>query len=367
MPPGVPGDGPADAEDRVSTPIITNSQMRCFRRCPREHYYTYTLGYRGLREAAALRFGSLVHVGLEAYFRALKAGASTLDALATALAAIAASPDADVYERARAVVALQGYDAMWAGEPLEVLDVEAEFRAALVNPESGAPSRTFQLGGKLDVLVRDLRDGRVKLMEHKTTSEEIGAGSDYWKRLKIDPQVSTYFAGGTALGHTITECIYDVLGKPALRPSAVPVLDDDGLRIVLNADGQRVRTQKGAWRQTGSTDDGFTLQTRPETPEEFAARLVAHVAENPQRYYQRGTVVRLEQEMLDAAHDSWAIARQIREAELASRWPRNPDACVRYGRTCGFFDVCTGAASLDDPLQFRRVEHVHQELTPDAA
>jgi len=351
----------------MSTPTITNSQMRCFRRCPREHYYTYTLGYRGLREAAALRFGSLVHLGLEAYFRALKTGMAPDDALAAALAALDASPDADAYERARAVVALQGYHAMWAGEPLEVIDVEAEFRAALVNPETGAASRTFQLGGKLDVLVRDRRDDRVKLMEHKTTSEEIGAGSDYWKRLKIDPQVSTYFAGGAALGHTITECIYDVLGKPALRPGTVPLLDDAGLRIVLNADGVRVRTQKGAWRQTGSTEDGYVVQTRAETAEEFRDRLVAHVAENPQRYYQRGTVVRLEQEMLDAAHDAWAIARQIREAELASRWPRNPDACVRWGRTCGFFDVCTGAASLDDPLQFRRVEHVHQELTPDAA
>ncbi len=246
-----------------------------------------------------------------------------------------------------------------------VLAVEREFRAPLVNPETNAPSRTFDLGGKLDVVVE--HQGLTKLIEHKTTSEDIAAGSDYWKRLTIDPQISTYFAGGKASGYDIAECIYDVLGKPGLRPGQVPLTDEFGVKIVLDASGERVRTQRGQWRQTGDSAQGYALQTRDETPDEFRARLTEHVAENPDRYYQRGSVVRLEQEEADAAHDAWATARLIRDADLAGRWPRNPDACVRFGRTCTFFDVCTGTASLDDATRFKRVAHVHQELSFEAA
>jgi hypothetical protein len=341
--------------------VITNSQMKAFRRCAREHQYSYTLGYRPAERAEALRFGTLLHLGLEAWWKAPEG-----ERLAHALAALD-DGESDAYERARAAAMLRGYDARWCDEPYDVLAVEAEFYTALVNPETGAPSRTYGLGGKIDVLVSDRRDGLARLVEHKTSSEDISAGSDYWKRLLIDPQVSTYFAGGRALGHDIAECVYDVLGKPGQRPSAVALRDADNSKIVLDAGGERVRTKDGKkWRETGDAALGYVLQTRPETPDEYHDRVLAAIAENPERYYQRGTVVRLEAEEADAAHDAWHTARLIREAELASRWPRNPDACVRYGRTCEFFGVCTGTATLDSQA-FRRTENPHEELTTEAA
>lgn len=349
----------------TSLRVITNSQMKCFRRCPREHQIEYVLGYRAKEEADALRFGSLIHVGLEALWRAVKAGMIGTAPLDAALEKMRASA-VDDFEFVRASALLRGYHERWSAdlEHYEVLSVEAELSAPLVNPETGASSRTYELGLKLDVVLRDRRDGRVKLMEHKSSSEDIGAGSDYWKRLAIDPQVSTYFAGGKAAGYEIEECIYDVLGKPALRPSAVPILDADGLKVVFDADGQRVRTKDGKkWRESADSAQGYVLKTRPETAGEFEARLIAHIAENPDRYYQRGTVVRLEAEEKDAAHDSWQTARSIREAELSGRWPRNPDACVRFGRTCTWFDVCTGTASLDDETRFRRATATHEELS----
>lgn len=343
----------------MKLPVLTNSQMRTFRRCPREHQFAYTLGYRQAAEPEALRFGSLVHHGLEAWFRA-EDRATAIDAAMSAIAEHSADP----FDTVKAGVMLHGYDVRWRNESMRVIAVEAEFRAPLVNPETGKPSRTFDLGGKLDAVVE--HEGQIKLVEHKTTSEDIGPGSAYWKRLSIDPQVSTYFAGGKAIGHEITECIYDVLGKPGIRPKDVPLTDDAGTKIVLDANGTRVRTKAGKWRETADTAKGYVLQTRPESLDEFGQRLAEHIAANPDRYYQRGTVVRLEQEEADAAHDAWATARLIREAEIANRWPRNPDACVRYGRECGFFGVCTGTASLDDPSLYRRTDNVHEELTEAA-
>ena len=57
----------------------------------------------------------------------------------------------------------------------------------------------------------------------------------------------------------------------------------------------------------------------------------------------------------------------MRESELANRHPRNPGACVSYGRTCDFFGVCTGEESIKDERLFTRRESraVHAELGPD--
>lgn len=339
---------------------LTTSEIRTRRRCAREHHLSYELGYRPLETSEAARYGTLVHIGLEAWW-----GGPLDERLPLALDALAGQPT-DPYDLARARVALIGYDALWSAEPLETIAVEHEFRAPLVNPASGYPSRSFRLGGKLDVLVRDLSTGDVLVVEHKTTSEDLGPGSDYWRRLLIDTQVSVYLAGATAIGHPVASVLYDVLGKPALRPSAVPLLDDIGRKIVLDQAGDRVRTKQGGWRQTGDSHQGYVLQTRPETPEEFETRLGEHVAAEPLRYYQRGTVVRLEQELADAAFDAWATGREIAEGALAQRWPRNADACIRYGHACAFFDVCTGVASLHDHGRYRRASNVHEELTADA-
>jgi hypothetical protein len=96
---------------------------------------------------------------------------------------------------------------------------------------------------------------------------------------------------------------------------------------------------------------------------EYETRLLVDIAERPADYFARGEVVRLEQDLRDYMADAWGLGRQIREAELAERWPRNVDACVRYGCTCGFFPSCSGEASLDDPALFRRSDRVHPELS----
>jgi hypothetical protein len=58
----------------------------------------------------------------------------------------------------------------------------------------------------------------------------------------------------------------------------------------------------------------------------------------------------------------WACAREIREAQLANRWPRNPAACFRYG-ACPYFSVCTKTAEITDKTMFVKVNNPHQELT----
>ncbi len=345
-------------------PLLTTSSAKAFRACARLYSFKYELGYRAVESAGVLRFGTLVHAGMEAWWLAAMAG-ETDGRIAAALAAVAAAGEADPYELARAEAMLVGYHAKWADVPMRVLAVEAEFTGPLVNPETGAASRTWARAGKIDAIaILGDYGPEPRVVEHKTSSEDVSVGSDYWVRLRLDPQISTYLRGAEDLGVRAAGCLYDVLAKPMQRPSAVPIVDDDGVKIVFDAAGERVRTKDGKkWRQTGDAAEGLTLQTRPETPDEYKARILAAIAENPDRYYQRGEVVRLEEDVADAAFDTWQTGRLIREAQIANRWPRNPDACSRYGRTCEFLPICTRTGSLDDPARYHREANAHRELT----
>lgn len=308
----------------MSDLLFTDSRLRVARACLRQHHIRYGLGYRARTDVDTLRFGGLVHKMLEAWWVMPKGMR-----LAAALSA-APKEGVDPFERVRAEEMVRGYDARWSldADSYEVLAVEAQFETELRNPLTGRSSRAgMRLGGKIDAIIKDLRTGRVLIVEHKTASGDIGPGSEYWRRLRMDGQVSIYYLGGEVLGHEVAGCLYDVLGKPLQKP-----------------------LQSGAKRK------------EPETPEEYRVRVAEAIASEPNRYYQRGEVARLETQMDDALFDIWQTAQQIREAEGAGRAPRNPDACVRYGRTCEFFDVCTGVASLDDPQLFKKSSSVHPEL-----
>ncbi len=207
---------------------------------------------------------------------------------------------------------------------------------------------------------------KVYLFETKTTSEDLAPGSTFWKRTTLDPQLSLYLPAIRKLGHDPHGAIYDVCRKPTQRPGTIPLLDEDGIKIVHDATGQRVRTKDGKkWRQTGDAELGYVLQSRPETPEEYGARCLEAIAEDPTKYYARGVVVRLESDEREAAFDLWNTGSQMREARRLKMYPRNTDSCMSWGSECDYLSVCAGMMDLNDPLFFRFEEDVHEELAED--
>lgn len=219
----------------------------------------------------------------------------------------------------------------------------------------------------------------IYVVEHKTTSFEIGFGSTYWKRLTLDAQISKYLVGARALGHEPIGVMYDVIRKPQLRPlSATPVEAREYTKPKDKACAECKKKNAAPAPHTDDegrackdgrivTDPGGRLYANmrefDETPDEYAARIRKDIAEDPDKYFQRGHIVRLESEERDAAKDAWELARQIREAQLANRWPRNPDACDAYGSFCPYFAVCTGEATIDDPTRYRDADQTHEELS----
>jgi hypothetical protein len=320
--------------------LLTNSELTTARRCMLEHHIAFELGIRPLgANAESLRFGSLFHLGLEAWWLAYQHPGEQLTAALEAM-----RPHAiDDYDYVRAECLMRGYDARWAGaEDVEIIAVERQFQTPLLNPLTGAASRTYELGGKLDALVLNRADQRVYVCEHKTSGEDIGPGSVYWERLRIDAQISTYFAGTRALGHEPAGCLYDVIARSRHAP------------LKATPEESRKYTKQGLLYANQRDAD--------ESPAEYGLRLTEAIVADPDRYYRRGFVVRTPEEERDAAYDAWQTARLMREARSSGIHPRNPNACERYGRMCGYFPVCTRAASLDDATLYTRVDNVHPEL-----
>jgi hypothetical protein len=246
-------------------------------------------------------------------------------------------------------------------ESHDVLAVESEFQFPLLNPETEAPSRTFVEAGKVDGLLRDRRSGQQKVLEHKTTAGGIEPESDYWLRLRMDTQVSKYILAERSKGNYVNSVLYDVVRKPAHRPLQIGLVDDDGVKIVFDDNGQRVRTKDGRkWRESSDTAQGFELQTREETPLEYHKRILAELSSDPVKYFSQREIPRLDSEVLEYMGDAWAVGQQILYYRNAGIWPRNPSACTEFGG-CEYFGLCSGRASVDG-ITFRPKPNRHSEL-----
>lgn len=179
--------------------------------------------------------------------------------------------------------------------------------------------------------------------ERKTTKQDIDPGSDYWPRLTLDPQVSCYLDWARGIGIHADGVLYDVLRVPNLKP--------------LQA------TPPEARKYTKKTGELYANQRETdETPEEYGARCLAAISENPEKYYQRRVLVRFDKELQAAQFDNWHTASSMRESRRLNVYPRNPDNCKQYNRTCDYFSVCSGTADIDDPLLFERRAKLHEEL-----
>lgn len=358
--------------------LITNSRLSALKSCPRKHYFGYELGLRPDTSAKPLRMGSAYHVGLEAWGE----GEEPAECIALATAQYESLPswcktEEQVHEwmveRETVARLLEGYFWRWAvvdddnsNDPVGVIDViatELAFEVPIVNPETGKPTPSFKRAGKIDGIVK-LVGGRVAVREFKTTSDDISPESDYWKRLRIDEQISGYYVAAKALGHDVQTVLYDVTRKPDISPRQIPLVDAEGFKIVLNAAGERVYTKDGKKpRESGDAAQGFTLQTRVETAAEFGERLAADIKTRPNHYYARQEIPRLASDLEDYEYELWQQQQQLRDSQRLGRWFRNTNSCIGFGK-CPYFGICTDGIDVHatTPNGFIRVQNIHQEL-----
>ncbi len=314
----------------IVTALLTHSRLSCFRACPRKHYLRYECGLRPLEDSFALRVGGGFHAALEAEFKGEDIGAA-IEGRVT-----------DPFDLALVATMFHCHQSRWVDDPVTVLEVEKPFELPLRNPETGAATPIWNLGGVVDRIVK-LPDGRLAMMEYKTTTRDINPGSDYWVRIHLDPQLSIYLIALRALGYDISTILYDVTKRPMLRP----------LKATPEAD--RKFTKAGTLYAN--------QRERDETPEEFAARVSEAMQSEPDKYFVRQEIARLDSDLDETAWELWQQQLAIREAQRSGRWYRNPNSCFTNSSSCEYLSICQSGCSIDEaPVGFKKIEDVHPEI-----
>jgi hypothetical protein len=182
-----------------------------FRNCRKACEYRYEIGLTPRKKDPNLSFGSLIHDCLQLWH-----GSRELSAVLELIDRACAGRAGDESVRrewhlARAM--MTGYASRYPTEEFTVVALEKTFEGPIVNPVTGAPSRSFLLAGKVDGIVRMGEDHYI--LEHKSAST---IDADYLERLWTDFQIAIYsHYVGHALGIPITGVIYNVLAKARLQ------------------------------------------------------------------------------------------------------------------------------------------------------
>lgn len=307
--------------------LVSHTQLATFRRCPREFAFRYNLGRMPLGTAAALSTGRKVHGAIGAHLRG-----EDWETEASPMSPGGRVPRAlDPIQRAMMI----GYVTRWKNEGYTIERTDVPFvypigevtcpeviKLARLRTEhkrdcvlcGGLGTVPVEVQGEIDAVgFETARPDEKAIFEHKTTSEDITPGSAYWRKvLQVDAQVSTYLRAGETMGYK--KVIYDVLRKPALK------------------------------------------QKQKETPDQFVARIIEDMAERPEYYFQRATVIRLEGEREDFVKDVLGTTRLM----MVGEYPRNVDSCFKWNRPCEFFSVCTGEVDINDDARFQTRERKPQ-------
>jgi RecB family exonuclease len=330
--------------------LLTHSRMACAKSCLRRHFYAYEMGLRPIRETPPLRMGASIHRGIEVFQTcdSQTFEASVLSAIRAATLAYEQIPAGVVdqtdwaVERVTVERLLHAYLTYYQADGLNVIASERAFDLPLVNPQTGKESRIYRLAGKIDRIVQ-LPDGRLAVLETKTTGVSIDDASDYWARLRLDSQISLYVYAARQLGFDVATVLYDVIRKPEI-----------GLHRATPQE-KRKYTKEGRLYAN--------QRERDETPEEFAERLSEDIAIRPEFYFGRREIPRLEADITEAQAEWWQQGKLLRDCQNSGRWFRNTNACLQPFR-CTYAEICFAGAdpTVSLPTNFKLVENVHPEL-----
>ena len=210
---------------------IDNSRANAFRTCPWMYYEQFERNGTGVERNEVtdgytpLELGSRVHELLEVKYK-IQQGQVAPDY----------APSANEALEREAQWILQAYNAHYPNDRWEVLDVERTFRIALpkycnqcyslaakYEDSWYCPNCGCYLGhndvdhhviGKMDMLYRDLNDGRLYIVDHKT--EKRGAKSNLPQKWASRDQASIYlWAAARLYKEQVAHFVVNILTRPS--------------------------------------------------------------------------------------------------------------------------------------------------------
>jgi len=304
--------------------ILTYSAARKFQSCHKAYFNRYKMNLVPLEQDEVLFLGSTIHRCLEQWYTRNPDGQWTDDQIMELIDRSYPRRDSDERQKrdwhlAKAMMA--GYSRYYPTEDFEVIDTELEFSVPIINPVSHRPSRSFELRGKVDGLVR-LQD-HYFILEHKTAALITG---DYIEKLPMDFQINLY---ALALSRykklPIAGVIYNVIQKSRIRQKQGETEAEFNLRrldLLLKS-------------KTGKSS---AKRQMPETDEAFQARLQT-VYEDRQQYH-REILYLSSQDIQKTEQELWEVTQQLLDSQRRKMWSQNTDMCFKYNRPCVYFPLC---------------------------
>ncbi len=327
--------------------ITTYSMWSSFRNCRRKCYWRYFRELVPLDRAQALWFGSSIHDCLELWHHTYDLDA-VLDHIDRTYANRAQDERAQAdWHLARTM--MQGYVACYPSEEFEVVALEEKFEGPIINPATGASSRSFTLAGKVDGIVfypgLNGRPDEYFLLENKTAAQVDGG---YLERLWTDFQIILYcWYVEQTLGIRISGVIYNILVKAKLKQA----------KGETEAAYEERRAALIAKSKTGKTS---AKRKMPEPDDAFQLRLAEKYAD-PQMFHREVLYISREQ-FAELQAELWELSQALLDARRRDVWYQNTSNCFNWGRPCAYFQLCrSGGSELVIENQYRK-EPPHEEL-----
>jgi hypothetical protein len=290
-----------------------------FRNCRKAVDWRYLQQLVPLQRDRNLHFGSLIHECLQSW-HAQRDLPEVLD-LIDRLCMNRTQDEDQRRDWHLATAMMKGYAARYPAEEFEVIALEKAFEGPIVNPATGAASRSFKLAGKVDGILRI--GGEYFILEHKTASQ---VDADYLEKLWTDFQITIYahYVEQT-MGIPITGILYNVLVKAKLQQSKGETEEEFQAR----------RAELLAKSKTGKTTAKRKL---PESDEEFQQRLAEKYAD-PEMFHRE--MLYLSRDRFDILRSElWELTQAFLDARRRGVFYQNTAFCFNYQRPCPYFALC---------------------------
>jgi len=321
--------------------VTTYSMWEMFRSCRKKAHLRYNENLVPLRKEAPLEFGTIIHECLRLWHLTHEIEKVTAHIEAAFLGRF---PSAEVkFRRQLATAMMMGYAKRYPTEAFEVIALEHQFRGEIVNPATGASSRSFVLAGKIDGLV--FMDGGHYLLEHKTAGLLDG---NYLERLWTDFQITLYSHYiEQALNIKIAGVLYNILVKAKLKQSEGETEDEFEVR----------RAELIAKSKAGKT----TAQRKlPESDDEFQSRLNVKY-DDPNMFHREQLLLSRDQFRL-LQEELWDLTQQYLAARRQNLWSRSTSYCFHWNRPCGYYPICTSGGNPNVIENLYEIRPPHSEL-----
>mgnify|MGYP005838515375 FL=1 len=322
----------------ASPMVTTYSMWNLFRNCRKAAELRYLEHLVPLERDRNLQFGSLIHECLELW-HCQRDLALVLDLIDRRCAARAQDED-QKRDWHLATAMMRAYAARYAEEEFEVIALEHVFEGPILNPATGAASRSFRLAGKVDGIVRCGQE--YFILEHKTASQ---LDSDYLERLWTDFQITLYahYVEQT-MGLPITGILYNVLVKARLQQSKGETEEEFETR----------RAELLAKSKTGRTT---ARRREPEPDEDFQRRLGEKYTDAAMFHRERLYLSRERFDILRA--EVWELTQAFLDARRRGVFYQNTSFCFNYQRPCPYFALCRSNGNPNV------IENFYQRVEPN--